>query len=126
MSEQVLPEKRYSVSVEVNGVQRTTSVTARRSLVDFLREDLRLTGTHIGCDTTQCGCCTVHLNDRAVKSCTVLAAQAEALARAGVRRVNVSLDTRDRAKFAELTRRDSLPQVLEGIAAAKAADARYR
>ena len=44
MSEQVLPEKRYSVSVEVNGVQRTASVTARRSLVDFLREDLRLTG----------------------------------------------------------------------------------
>ena len=75
MSEQVLPEKRYSVSVEVNGVQRTASVTARRSLVDFLREDLRLTGTHVGCEHGVCGACSILLDDEPVRSCLMYAVQ---------------------------------------------------
>ena len=64
------------ISVTVNGVKRDALVEPRTLLVYFLRENLGLTGTHVGCDTTQCGACTVHLNGRAVKSCTVLAAQA--------------------------------------------------
>lgn len=64
------------VTLTVNGAIRTHEVEPRTLLVDFLRESCRLTGTHIGCDTTQCGACTVHLDGRAVKSCTVLAAQA--------------------------------------------------
>ena len=75
MSEQVLPEKRYSVSVEVNGVQRTAIVTARRSLVDFLREDLRLTGTHVGCEHGVCGACSILLDDEPVRSCLMYAVQ---------------------------------------------------
>jgi aerobic carbon-monoxide dehydrogenase small subunit len=65
------------VRMTVNGVQRTATVAARTLLVHFLREQLRLTGTHVGCDTTQCGACTVALDGVAVKSCTVLAAQAD-------------------------------------------------
>ena len=65
-----------AVSVTVNGVQYNALVEPRTLLVYFLREQLGLTGTHVGCDTSQCGACTVHLNGRAVKSCTVLAAQA--------------------------------------------------
>jgi carbon-monoxide dehydrogenase small subunit len=61
----------------VNGVPRTATVAARTLLVHFLRDHLRLTGTHVGCDTTQCGACTVALDGVAVKSCTVLAAQAD-------------------------------------------------
>lgn len=61
------------VTLTVNGRQVTRSLPSRRLLVDFLREDLRLTGTHVGCDTSQCGACTVHLNGRSVKSCSVLA-----------------------------------------------------
>jgi aerobic carbon-monoxide dehydrogenase small subunit len=61
----------------VNGVPRTVTVAARTLLVHFLRDHLRLTGTHVGCDTTQCGACTVALDGVAVKSCTVLAAQAD-------------------------------------------------
>jgi len=64
------------ISVMVNGVKQDAVVEPRRLLVYFLREQLNLTGTHIGCDTSQCGACTVHLNGRAVKSCTVLAVQA--------------------------------------------------
>jgi len=64
------------VEVTVNGVPHTARVPARTLLVHFLRDRLRLTGTHVGCDTTQCGACTVALNGVAVKSCTVLAAQA--------------------------------------------------
>ena len=60
----------------VNGVKHTRDVEDRTLLANLLRDELGLTGTHIGCDTTQCGCCTVHMNGRAVKSCTVLAAQA--------------------------------------------------
>lgn len=65
------------VSITVNGALRTAEVEDRALLVDFLREGLGLTGTHVGCDTTQCGACTVHLNGQAVKSCTVLAVMAE-------------------------------------------------
>ena len=61
----------------VNGKARELDVEPRRLLVQALREDLDLTGTHIGCDTSQCGACTVHLDGRAVKSCTVLAVQAD-------------------------------------------------
>ena len=60
----------------MNGVAHRAEVPARTLLVHFLRENLRLTGTHVGCDTTQCGACTVALDGVAVKSCTVLAAQA--------------------------------------------------
>jgi carbon-monoxide dehydrogenase small subunit len=65
------------VDLHVNGVSRTLEVEPRILLVHALRDGLGLTGTHIGCDTSQCGACTVLLDGRAVKSCTVLAAQAE-------------------------------------------------
>jgi carbon-monoxide dehydrogenase small subunit len=61
----------------LNGTPRSVDVPAHTLLVDLIREQFALTGTHVGCDTTQCGCCTVHLNGRAVKSCTVLVAQAD-------------------------------------------------
>ena len=62
-----------SVTLTVNGKSVTRDVDPRTLLVEFLREHLRLTGTHVGCDTTQCGCCTVHVNGEAMKSCTLLA-----------------------------------------------------
>jgi carbon-monoxide dehydrogenase small subunit len=65
------------ISLVVNGQQRELDVEPRRLLVQVLREDLGLTGTHIGCDTSQCGACTIHLDGQAVKSCTVLAVQAD-------------------------------------------------
>jgi carbon-monoxide dehydrogenase small subunit len=65
-----------TVEVIVNGTRHTAEVPARTLLVHFLRDRLGLTGTHVGCDTTQCGACTVALDGVAVKSCTVLAAQA--------------------------------------------------
>ena len=65
------------ISLTVNGAQRDLDVEPRRLLVQALREDLDLTGTHIGCDTSQCGACTVHVDGRAVKSCTMLAVQAD-------------------------------------------------
>ena len=65
------------VALEVNGERREVDVEPRRLLVQVLREELGLTGTHVGCDTSQCGACTVHVDGRAVKSCTMLAAQAE-------------------------------------------------
>jgi carbon-monoxide dehydrogenase small subunit len=64
------------VALEVNGEHREVDVEPRRLLVQVLREDLGLTGTHVGCDTSQCGACTVLLDGRGVKSCTVLAVQA--------------------------------------------------
>jgi aerobic carbon-monoxide dehydrogenase small subunit len=80
------------ISVTVNGVQHEAVVEPRTLLVYFLREHLGLTGAHVGCDTSQCGACTIQFNGRAVKSCTILAAQAngaeittiEGLAREGV------------------------------------------
>ncbi len=65
------------ISVRVNGSVEERDVPARLLLVHFLREDLGLTGTHIGCETSICGACTVHLDGRAVKSCTMLAVQAD-------------------------------------------------
>ena len=66
-----------SVSMTVNGKAVTAELEPRTLLVQFLREHLRLTGTHVGCDTGQCGACTVHLDGRAVKACNILAAQAQ-------------------------------------------------
>jgi carbon-monoxide dehydrogenase small subunit len=65
------------VDVTVNGERREADVEARLLLVHWLRDELGLTGTHVGCDTTNCGACTVHMNGEAVKSCTVLTAQAD-------------------------------------------------
>jgi len=65
------------VSLQVNGTTHELDVPANTLLVDVLRAHLGLTGTHVGCDTSQCGACTVHMDGRAVKSCTVLAAQAD-------------------------------------------------
>jgi carbon-monoxide dehydrogenase small subunit len=65
------------ISVTVNGVKHEASVEPRTLLVYFLREHLRLTGAHVGCDTSQCGACTILMNGRAVKSCTILAVQAD-------------------------------------------------
>jgi aerobic carbon-monoxide dehydrogenase small subunit len=67
----------HSIKVTVNGTEHQATVESRLLLVHFLREDLRLTGTHIGCDTTHCGACTVLLDGTPVKSCTVLAVQAD-------------------------------------------------
>ena len=66
-----------SVSLAINGSSRSVQVEARALLVHVLRDELDLTGTHIGCDTSQCGACTVLIDGKAVKSCTVLAVQAE-------------------------------------------------
>jgi carbon-monoxide dehydrogenase small subunit len=63
-----------SVSMTVNGKAVSASVDPRTLLVQFLRENLRLTGTHVGCDTSQCGACVVHVDGQAIKSCTTLAA----------------------------------------------------
>jgi carbon-monoxide dehydrogenase small subunit len=65
------------VSMTVNGKPASADVEARTLLVQFIRDELGLTGTHVGCDTSQCGACVVHVDGRAVKSCTMLAAQAE-------------------------------------------------
>jgi carbon-monoxide dehydrogenase small subunit len=65
-----------AISVTVNGIKHGTVVEPRELLVYFLRDRLRLTGTHVGCDTSQCGACTIQMNGRAVKSCTILAVQA--------------------------------------------------
>ena len=65
------------IQLTLNGTVRKLDVPDHTLLVNVIREHCGLTGTHVGCDTTQCGCCTVHLNGRAVKSCTVLAAQAD-------------------------------------------------
>ena len=65
------------VSMTVNGKAVAAEVEARTLLVDFIREQLSLTGTHVGCDTAQCGACTIHLNGKAVKACNMLALQAD-------------------------------------------------
>jgi carbon-monoxide dehydrogenase small subunit len=66
----------YSITVTVNGQECSAEVEPRLLLVHFIRENLNLTGTHIGCDTTSCGACTVIMDGRAVKSCTIFAVQA--------------------------------------------------
>jgi carbon-monoxide dehydrogenase small subunit len=65
------------IALNVNGVRRRADVEPRTLLVDFIRDHVGLTGTKIGCDTSQCGACTIHLDGEAVKSCTVLAVQAD-------------------------------------------------
>ncbi|MBC9175345.1 (2Fe-2S)-binding protein [Pseudoroseomonas ludipueritiae] len=65
------------VTLTVNGQNHTVEVESRTLLVELLREKLRLTGTHVGCDTSQCGACVVHINGDSVKACTILAVQAE-------------------------------------------------
>ena len=69
-----------TLSLSVNGKPVTADVDSRTLLVDFLRNELALTGTHVGCDTGQCGACTIHLDGNAVKACTILAAQANGAA----------------------------------------------
>ena len=66
-----------AVSMTVNGKAVTADVDTRTLLVQFLRENLRLTGTHVGCDTSQCGACVVHVDGRSVKSCSILAASCD-------------------------------------------------
>ena len=75
---------KHRISVTVNGSAREAEVESRLLLVHFIRENLRLTGTHIGCDTSHCGACTVLLDGQPVKSCTVLAVQADGAAVATV------------------------------------------
>ena len=67
----------HSITLTVNGKTVSAEVEGRTLLADFLREHLSLTGTHIGCDTSSCGACTVHIDGVSVKSCTTLAAQAD-------------------------------------------------
>ena len=67
----------HEITVKINGQQQSAAVESRLLLVHFLRENLGMTGTHIGCDTTSCGACTVMLDGRPVKSCTVFAVQAD-------------------------------------------------
>ncbi|HAJ46658.1 MAG TPA: carbon monoxide dehydrogenase [Alphaproteobacteria bacterium] len=66
-----------TISMTVNGTATSADVEARTLLVQFLRESLRLTGTHVGCDTSQCGACVVHVDGKAVKACTILTVQAD-------------------------------------------------
>ncbi len=68
---------KHQLSITVNGVPHSAEVEPRLLLVHFLRETLHLTGTHVGCDTSQCGACTVRMDGQAVKSCTIFAVQAE-------------------------------------------------
>ena len=69
--------EKIAIKVKVNGKPRSLEVEPRLLLVDFLRENLDLTGTHVGCDTTYCGACTVLMNGKAIKSCTTFAVQAD-------------------------------------------------
>jgi aerobic carbon-monoxide dehydrogenase small subunit len=71
------PTKSLTIAVEVNGERYERDVDARRLLVHFIRDDLDLTGTHVGCDTGNCGACTVHVDGQSVKSCMLLAVQAD-------------------------------------------------
>ena len=71
------PATERTISVEINGERFEREVPVRRLLVHFIRDDLGLTGTHIGCDTGNCGACTIHLDGQAVKSCMLLAVQAD-------------------------------------------------
>src|ERR1700755_171597 len=70
-------EKRHTVTIEINGTLRTFEFESRKLLVHLIRDDLGLTGTHVGCDTSQCGACTVEIDGQATKSCTMLAVMAD-------------------------------------------------
>ena len=65
------------IEFTINGKKVATQAEGRTLLVNLIRDELKLTGTHVGCDTSQCGCCTIHLDGKAVKSCAILAAQAD-------------------------------------------------
>jgi len=80
------------VSMTVNGKARSAEVPDNTLLVDYIRESLRLTGTHVGCDTSQCGACVVHVNGAAVKACTMLAASVEGAVVTTIEGVAVSKD----------------------------------
>ena len=67
---------KHSITIEINGESFTREVDARKLLIHLLRDDLALTGTHIGCDTSSCGACTVLLNGKSIKACTIFAVQA--------------------------------------------------
>ena len=71
------PDTRHAVTLDINGKRKTIAVEPRKLLVHLIRDDLGLTGTHVGCDTSQCGACTVEIDGLAVKSCTVLAVMAD-------------------------------------------------
>ena len=73
-----------NVTLKVNGEAHSVDVASNTLLVELLRNQLGLSGTHVGCDTSQCGACTVHVNGASVKSCTMLAAQADEIGRAHV------------------------------------------
>lgn len=73
----MVEEKTYPIQLTVNGRQRALDVNARKLLVHALRDDLCLTGTHVGCDTSQCGACAVEVGGKTVKSCTILAVQVD-------------------------------------------------
>jgi carbon-monoxide dehydrogenase small subunit len=77
MADAVAAPAKVTVSMTVNGKQYTQDVEPRTLLVHFIRENLGLTGTHIGCDTSSCGACVVHLDGQSVKACTILAVQAD-------------------------------------------------
>ncbi len=88
-----------TVSLTVNGKPVTANVDPRTLLVQFLRENLRLTGTHVGCDTSQCGACVVHLDGKAVKSCTTLAVAVDVISkrRGGPSIIGLLMRRRDRS-----------------------------
>jgi carbon-monoxide dehydrogenase small subunit len=77
MADTMVAPNMVTVTMTVNGKKYTQAVEPRTLLVHFIRENLGLTGTHIGCDTSSCGACTVHMNGSSIKSCTVLAVQAD-------------------------------------------------
>ena len=89
-----MSEFRTDVALTVNGRAVAVSVEDRTLLIHFLREQLRLTGSHVGCDTSNCGACTVHLDGDAVKSCTVLAVQAHGCAVTTIEGINGPFDGR--------------------------------
>ena len=74
----------HEITVQVNGIQYTRAVEPRRLLADFLREDLDLTGTHVGCEHGVCGACTVRIDGKAARSCLTFAVQADEIGRAHV------------------------------------------
>ena len=86
------PAASQFITVDVNGDTYEREVEARKLLVHFLRDDLDLTGTHIGCDTGNCGACSVHVNGQLVKSCMMLAVQADGAAVLAVRAVAQATD----------------------------------
>jgi carbon-monoxide dehydrogenase small subunit len=77
MADTMVAPSKVTVTMTVNGKEYTADVEPRTLLVHFIRENLGLTGTHVGCDTSSCGACTIHMNGSSVKSCTVLAVQAD-------------------------------------------------